>query len=134
MCSQDFLVWALQISKGMEYLASRNILHGDLAARNVLLSENNVVKISDFGLARNMYKSGIYQKKEQVSLHVILILSNLELFEGSFTSQMDGGGIYRRKYFLESIRRLVFWRCIVGILFISQDSVPWNASRSKFLQ
>lgn len=47
----------------MDYLSSRNILHGDLAARNVLLCEDNTVKVCDFGLARTMYNSNNYKKK-----------------------------------------------------------------------
>lgn len=39
------------------------MLHGDLAARNILLAENNVVKICDFGLAKTMYKDNNYKKK-----------------------------------------------------------------------
>jgi len=38
-------------------------LHGDLAARNILLAEDNIVKICDFGLAKTMYKDGNYKKK-----------------------------------------------------------------------
>jgi serine/threonine protein kinase len=68
ICSKYFLIWAFQIARGMEYLASRRVLHGDLAARNVLLSEDNVVKISDFGLSKSMYSAGIYKKKTNVSL------------------------------------------------------------------
>ena len=40
----------------MEYLAQKHIYHGDLAARNVLLTESLVAKISDFGLARRFYE------------------------------------------------------------------------------
>ena len=40
----------------MEYLAKKHIYHGDLAARNVLLTESLVAKISDFGLARRFYE------------------------------------------------------------------------------
>uniref|UniRef100_A0A0P4VYT9 Receptor protein-tyrosine kinase n=2 Tax=Scylla olivacea TaxID=85551 RepID=A0A0P4VYT9_SCYOL len=55
--------WAWQVAHGMDYLASRKVLHGDLAARNLLLADDNVVKISDFGLSRDMYKKDIYMKK-----------------------------------------------------------------------
>ncbi|PSN38777.1 hypothetical protein C0J52_18673 [Blattella germanica] len=47
----------------MEYLVSRKVLHGDLAARNILLADDNIVKICDFGLAKSMYKSDNYRKK-----------------------------------------------------------------------
>jgi serine/threonine protein kinase len=42
-------------------------MHGDLAARNILLADDNVVKICDFGLAKSMYKSDNYRKKGDVS-------------------------------------------------------------------
>jgi Ser/Thr protein kinase RdoA (MazF antagonist) len=31
------------------------VLHGDLAARNVLLADDGVAKVADFGMARKMY-------------------------------------------------------------------------------
>ena len=51
------------------YLLMNNdfqIIHGDLAARNVLLSTNNIVKINDFGLAKNIYKNSYYTAKKSV--------------------------------------------------------------------
>lgn len=64
----DLICWSFQVARGMDYLASRKVLHGDLAARNILLSDGNVVKICDFGLAKSMYKRYNYIKKGEVDL------------------------------------------------------------------
>ena len=40
----------------MDFLAQKHIHHGDLAARNVLLTDALIAKISDFGLARRFYR------------------------------------------------------------------------------
>lgn len=70
----DLVCWSFQVARGMEYLASRKVLHGDLAARNILLCDDNVVKICDFGLARSMYKSDNYKKKGEVSVNQKLLV------------------------------------------------------------
>ena len=54
----------------MDYLASKKVMHGDLACRNFLLAADNVVKICDFGLAKNIYKTNNYQKKSDGPLPV----------------------------------------------------------------
>ena len=44
------------------------IVHGDLAARNVLVFKHLVAKISDFGLSKQLYGCSQYQTKKQVTL------------------------------------------------------------------
>lgn len=48
----DLLAMCIDTAAGMEYLENQNCIHRDLAARNCLIGDNNVVKISDFGMSR----------------------------------------------------------------------------------
>lgn len=52
---------AQNIAAGMQYLSSHHYVHRDLAARNCLVSDDFVVKISDFGLSRDIYSSDYYR-------------------------------------------------------------------------
>ncbi|XP_046854218.1 vascular endothelial growth factor receptor 2-like isoform X2 [Xenia sp. Carnegie-2017] len=84
----DIVGAAFQIAKGMEFLASRKLIHRDLAARNILLAEEYVMKISDFGLARDIYKSDVYVKTSSGMLPVKWMAVE-SLFDRVYTHQSD---------------------------------------------
>jgi hypothetical protein len=68
LCTNDLLLWAYQIARAMEYLNTKKVIHGDLATRNVLLSERGCCKITDFGLSRKLYDYANYVKTNQEPL------------------------------------------------------------------
>lgn len=39
----------------MAYLEKRNVVHNDLRSANVLVAEDNSVKVADFGLAKILH-------------------------------------------------------------------------------
>ena len=41
-----------------EYVSNQKYYHGDLAARNVLVDTGLIVKLSDFGMAEDIYQRG----------------------------------------------------------------------------
>ncbi|XP_065842886.1 tyrosine-protein kinase receptor torso-like isoform X2 [Oscarella lobularis] len=59
----DLLSFAWQIASGMEYLCGNNLVHRDLACRNVLIGDNKILKVSDFGLTKAVYEDGAYNQK-----------------------------------------------------------------------
>ncbi|XP_069481578.1 tyrosine-protein kinase Fer isoform X1 [Ambystoma mexicanum] len=56
---KQLVKFSVDAAAGMAYLESKNCIHRDLAARNCLVGENNVLKISDFGMSRQE-DDGIY--------------------------------------------------------------------------
>eukprot|EP00058_Branchiostoma_floridae_P003273 XP_002588761.1 hypothetical protein BRAFLDRAFT_89812 [Branchiostoma floridae] len=52
----------VEVCSGLEHLASRRLVHRDIAARNILICGKGTAKIADFGLARDMYAVGYHRQ------------------------------------------------------------------------
>ncbi|XP_078606561.1 uncharacterized protein LOC144879193 [Branchiostoma floridae x Branchiostoma japonicum] len=97
---------ARQIARGMDHIARSRYVHGDLAARNVLVGERLKVKISDFGLAEDIYSRG-YRRQDRLQKIPLKWMA---------PERMEGGGVYTAQKnaseddklgFLEEIRAVV---------------------------
>uniref|UniRef100_A0A8C1SZ49 Protein tyrosine kinase 2aa n=1 Tax=Cyprinus carpio TaxID=7962 RepID=A0A8C1SZ49_CYPCA len=55
------ILFAHQLSAALAYLESKRFVHRDIAARNVLVSSTDCVKLGDFGLSRYMEDSSYYK-------------------------------------------------------------------------
>ena len=84
----DMSYISIQIAAGMEYLSSHHFVHRDLAARNCLVGENLTVKISDFGLSRDIYAADYYRMQTK-SMVPIRWMPPESIFFGKFTTESD---------------------------------------------
>lgn len=81
---------ALEIVDGMAYLSThhKHIVHRDLAARNCMVSADLVVKIGDFGMAREIYTTDYYRKGDKGYMPVRWMAPE-SLKDGVFTTASD---------------------------------------------
>ncbi|KAK7455814.1 hypothetical protein VKT23_010848 [Stygiomarasmius scandens] len=104
----DLLRFMHEIAKGMEYLHSNGVLHGDLKAANILVDDRIHCVISDFG--QSEMKSEAFRISGTPPPHGTLRWQAPELMEGAtqFTVEMD---VY------------AFSICCIEIL--SMGRMPW---------
>ncbi|XP_071519026.1 uncharacterized protein Cad96Ca [Panulirus ornatus] len=85
---KDLTVFTYQIARGMEFLARNGIIHRDLAARNVLVGEDKMCKVADFGFARDVANNHIYERKSDGRLPIRWMAPE-SLFDNIFITKSD---------------------------------------------
>eukprot|EP00058_Branchiostoma_floridae_P018960 XP_002604449.1 hypothetical protein BRAFLDRAFT_79251 [Branchiostoma floridae] len=87
-----FLRYAVHVARALRELERLRIVHRDVAARNVLITVDDVAKLADFGLARDVYTATDYVSTTHDGCHKLLPLKwmALESIEtGEYTCQSD---------------------------------------------
>lgn len=88
LTSRDLTSFCYHVAKGMEYLSSKKIIHRDLAARNVLVTEQNVCKVADFGFSRDVMINLIYERKSEGRLPIRWMAPE-SLYDNIYTTKTD---------------------------------------------
>lgn len=68
MYHKELHLFSFQIVRGCEYLESKKLFHGNLAARNILLTQQKNIKLADFGFL-NVKKKLINSMEVTSPLH-----------------------------------------------------------------
>ncbi|XP_072029444.1 uncharacterized protein [Amphiura filiformis] len=66
----QLILFAKQVADGMAHIAANQCIHRDLAARNILVGEDLVCKVADFGLARDVMNVRIYERTSDAPLPI----------------------------------------------------------------
>lgn len=74
----------------------QQLVHRDLAARNVLVAEGRKMKISDFGLSRDVYEEDSYVKRSKVDK--IIEKSSYEVTYTDIVTQQHLSVFFRAVY------------------------------------
>lgn len=85
----DLLEFAQQIVEGMTYLTSLRFVHRNLAARNCFVTDDKCVKISDYGLTKDLFTQDFINNDDKSSQLFVKWLAPESLEKFEFSAQSD---------------------------------------------
>ncbi|XP_035737787.1 ALK tyrosine kinase receptor-like isoform X3 [Vespa mandarinia] len=87
----DLIMCGYNVANGCKYMEEARFIHRDIAARNCLLTckgSGRIVKIADFGMARDIYRSDYYRKGGKAMLPIKWMPPE-SFLDGIFTTKTD---------------------------------------------
>ncbi|XP_048046372.1 protein-tyrosine kinase 2-beta isoform X4 [Megalobrama amblycephala] len=102
LTNATLILYSLQISKALAYLEGVNMVHRDIAVRNVLVAKPDCVKLGDFGLSRYIedeeyYKASVtrlpikWMAPESINFRRFTSASDVWMFAVCMWEIMSGG-------------------------------------------
>lgn len=84
--NDEIIEIAKQVALGLEHAHANRIIHRDIKPHNILINEDGIVKVADFGIARAVTSSTIVTTKEAIgSVHY----SSPEQARGGFVDEKN---------------------------------------------
>ncbi|XP_076176518.1 anaplastic lymphoma kinase isoform X2 [Ptiloglossa arizonensis] len=87
----DLIMCGYDVANGCKYMEEARFIHRDIAARNCLLTckgPGRIVKIADFGMAKDIYRSDYYRKGGKAMLPIKWMPPE-SFLDGIFTTKTD---------------------------------------------
>ncbi len=72
-----------------EFLSSLKVVHRDLAARNILIDKDLIMKVSDFGLSRDIYSDECYHMESVKDRLPVRWMAPESIVDRDFTAASD---------------------------------------------
>eukprot|EP00035_Acanthoeca_spectabilis_P024970 m.456213 g.456213 ORF g.456213 m.456213 type:complete len:849 (+) comp21016_c0_seq1:412-2958(+) len=81
--------YGMHVARGLEYLESILLIHRDLATRNVILNDDGVCKIADFGLSKRVLSTSDYYRVNRRGRLPLRWMAPEAIKKGVFTTKSD---------------------------------------------
>jgi hypothetical protein len=125
------LIFIYQLIEGINYLHNNNIIHGDIAARNLLLSSTLDILICDFGMSNNLSNN---QSNNQSNNNQLNNLSNNNQSNNNQSNNLSNNIIGPIRWMspellnndVELNKSTDIYACGMTIYEIFSEKIPWD--------